>query len=263
MKKNISDYEKVLKARDLNRPHIDEFINNIFDEFIELKGDRLQADDESILGGVALLDGIPVTVIGQKKGREANENIRCNFGMTSPEGYRKSIRLMRQAEKFNRPVVTFIDTPGAYPGKEAEMHGQSLAIAECMSVMSDLKVPIISIITGEGNSGGALALMVSDKIWMLENAVFAILSPEGFASILWKDATRADEASELMNVTADKLLQFNFIDKVINEDKLLYKNIAANLKNEIRRLLKVSPEVLISERYDKFRNIDRCGRAVR
>ena len=170
---------------------------------------------------------------------------------------------MRQAEKFNRPVVTFIDTPGAYPGKEAEMHGQSLAIAECMSVMSDLKVPIISIITGEGNSGGALALMVSDKIWMLENAVFAILSPEGFASILWKDATRADEASELMNVTADKLLQFNFIDKVINEDKLLYKNIAANLKNEIRRLLKVSPEVLISERYDKFRNIDRCGRAVR
>ena len=239
MKKNISDYEKVLKARDLNRPHIDEFINNIFDEFIELKGDRLQADDESILGGVALLDGIPVTVIGQKKGREANENIRCNFGMTSPEGYRKSIRLMRQAEKFNRPVVTFIDTPGAYPGKEAEMHGQSLAIAECMSVMSDLKV------------------------WMLENAVFAILSPEGFASILWKDATRADEASELMNVTADKLLQFNFIDKVINEDKLLYKNIAANLKNEIRRLLKVSPEVLISERYDKFRNIDRCGRAVR
>ncbi len=263
MEKMNSDYEKVIKARDTERPHADAYIKELFDDFIELKGDRLSADDESILGGIGKLAGIPVTVIAQRKGNNTEENIRYNFGMTSPEGYRKGIRLMRQAEKFRRPVITLIDTPGAYPGKEAEMHGQANAIAESMAVMSGLKVPTIAIIIGEGNSGGALALSVADKIWMLENAVFAILSPEGFASILWKDASRAAEACDAMKMTADKLYEYGFIDKVISEDKQIYKNLKKTLRKEIERLSKYNTEALISRRYEKFRNIDRLGKAER
>ncbi len=263
MEKKTSDYEKVLMARDINRPHADTYIRELFDEFIELKGDRLGSDDESILGGLGLLGGIPVTIIAQRKGNDTEDNIKYNFGMTSPEGYRKAIRLMKQAEKFHRPVITLIDTPGAYPGKEAEMHGQANAIAESMAVMSGLKVPTIALIIGEGNSGGALALSVADRIWMVENAVFAILSPEGFASILWKDASRAAEACDAMKMTADKLYEYGFIDKVISEDRQIYKNLKKALVKELEKLFRYNREALISRRYEKFRNIDRAGKAER
>ena len=197
-KQNITAYERVLLARSKDRAGIFDYIDALFTDFIELKGDRLGKEDGSIVGGIAMFHDIPVTIVGQRKGKTTEENIKYNFGMTSPEGYRKALRLMKQAEKFKRPVITFIDTPGAYPGLEAESNGQSTAIAENIAAMSSLETPVISIITGEGSSGGALALGVADKVWMLENAVYSILSPEGFASILWKDSARASEACDVM-----------------------------------------------------------------
>ena len=176
-KKQLTPYEKVLTARDVKRPGIMEYIDVLFDDFMELHGDRLYRDDTSIVGGIALFHGMPVTVIGNRKGKNTEENIQYNFGMTSPEGFRKAVRLMNQAEKFGRPVITFVDTPGAYPGLEAESNGQSNAIAESIARMSCLKVPTVAVITGEGSSGGALALAVADSVWMLENAVYSILSP--------------------------------------------------------------------------------------
>ena len=212
-------YERLMTARDAKRPNIDFYINELFDDFIELHGDRLYKDDKAIVAGIGIFHDIPVTVIGHRKGKDTQENIECNFGMASPEGYRKAVRLMKQAEKFNRPVITFVDTPGAYPGIEAESNGQSNAIAESIACMSNLKVPVISIITGEGSSGGAIALAVADKVWMLENAVYSILSPEGFASIMWKDASRAKEACDIMKITAQELYDFGIIDGVIRENK--------------------------------------------
>ena len=197
--------DRVFLARHPARPHIDETVNALFTDFFEQCGDRQCREDRAILGGIAKFHGMPVTVIGHRKGATLEENMACNFGMPGPEGYRKALRLMKQAEKFGRPIITFIDTPGAYPGKEAEERGQGEAIARNLMEMSGLTVPIIAVVTGEGSSGGALALGVANHILMLENAVYSVLSPEGFASILWKDSSRSGEACELKKLTAQDL----------------------------------------------------------
>ena len=209
--------ERVALARHPQRPNITDYIDGLFTDFFEQRGDRACREDPAILGGIALFHGRPVTVIGTRKGKTLEENLRCNFGMPGPEGYRKALRLMKQAEKFRRPIFTFIDTAGAYPGLEAEEHGQGEAIARNLFEMSRLTVPVIAVVTGEGNSGGALALAVADRVLMLENAVYAILSPEGFASILWKDAQRSGEAAELMKLTAPELKKLGVIDGIVRE----------------------------------------------
>ena len=207
MKDGISAWDRVLLARKSDRPKALDYIKYIFDEFMELHGDRLYSDDKAIVGGIAYLDDMPVTVIGEQKGKSTKENMERNFGMPEPEGYRKSLRLMKQAEKFGRPIVTFIDTPGAYPGMGAEERGQGEAIARSMMEMSRLKVPIIAVVIGEGSSGGALAICVSDKIIMLENAIYSILSPEGFASILYKDeAELLEKAENIDKVYVEQIL---------------------------------------------------------
>ena len=262
-KTEISPYERVLEARKQDRRNLREYIDALFDEFLELHGDRLYRDDPAIIGGIALYHGIPVTVIGHRKGHNTEENIACNFGMASPEGYRKASRLMKEAEKFNRPVITIIDTPGAYPGLEAESNGQSNAIAESIALMSQLKVPTIALITGEGSSGGALALAMADTVWMLENAVYSILSPEGFASILWKDAGRASEACRIMKITARELKEYGMIDGIIPEGKRCIPAMDRMLSAEISRLRKFSGESLARNRYQKFRRINEVVRAAR
>jgi len=258
-------YEKVKIVRDNNRPKIDDYIEALFDDFVELKGDRLGGEDAGIIGGIGLFHNIPVTVIGHKKGRDIEEKVRCNFGMPQPEGYRKALRLMKQAEKFSRPIITFIDTPGAYPGIQAEENGQSIAIAESIAKMSSLKTPVIAIITGEGNSGGALAIGVANSVVMLQNAVYSILSPEGFASILWKDSARSAEACEIMKMTAEELKEFGIIDRVIPEPKggiqtnprRGYEVIDKFLRRELKRYIGMSGNALAKHRYQKFRKIDR------
>lgn len=256
-------YEKVMLARDKDRLKITDFIDALFDDFIELKGDGIAGEDRAILGGIASFHGIPVTVIGHKKGATTEENIDCNFGMASPEGYRKAARLMKQAEKFNRPVITIVDTPGAYPGLMAEANGQANAIAENIALMSSLKVPIIAVITGEGSSGGALGIAVADRVFMLENAVYSILSPEGFASILWKDSKKADEAATLMKLTATELLNYGIIDGIIGEGNKLIRNMDEMIYKEITELSKQKGESLLKNRYKKFREIDKEKRAVK
>lgn len=199
-------YDKVKIARKVSRPTALDYIEHIFDEFIEFHGDRNFRDDAAIVGGIALLKGEPVTVIGVQKGKTMEENIARNFGQPHPEGYRKALRLMKQAEKFGRPIINFVNTSGAYCGVGAEERGQGEAIAKNLMEMANLRVPTISIVIGEGGSGGALALTVTDRVWMLENSVYCVLSPEGFASILWKDPKRAKEAADVMKITADDLL---------------------------------------------------------
>ena len=243
------------RARERTRPHIEDFIRELFKNFIELKGDRLGREDPAILGGIAFFHDRPVTVIGHKKGRTTQENLSCNFGMASPEGYRKALRLMKQAEKFSRPVITFIDTPGAYPGMEAESGGQAVAIGESIAAMTSLETPLIAVITGEGSSGGALALAAADRVYMLENAVYSILSPEGFASILWKDAGQAARASELMKLTAQELYAFGLADGIIEENNL-YKTLDRQLLQALSELEGKSGRQLTAERYRKYRNID-------
>lgn len=263
MKEAITAWDKVLLARLSDRPKTIDYIQNIFDDFMELHGDRLFSDDKSIVGGIAKIDEYIVTVIGQQKGKTTKENMERNFGMTNPEGYRKALRLMKQAEKFKRPIITFIDTPGAYPGIGAEERGQGEAIAKNMMEMSKLKVPIICIVIGEGSSGGALALCVGDRIFMLENAVYSILSPEGFASILYKDSSKNKEAAEKMKITADDLKKFGVIDTIIKEPKGGAQNdikkVSDNIKKEILKELNLLKEQnvnkLIEERYNKFRKI--------
>lgn len=254
--KVLTPYDRVQIARKKNRPTITDYIEALFDDFMELKGDRLGAEDESILGGIALFCGMPVTVIGHRKGRTTEENIKYNFGMTSPEGYRKALRLMKQAEKFKRPVITFVDTPGAYPGIEAETNGQSIAIAECIAKTVTLKVPVITIITGEGSSGGALAISAADSVWMLENAVYSILSPEGFAAIVWKDAKRAPEACDIMKITAGELLEYGLIDGIIPEGKQTLSAIRKMLAAELARLGRLNEQTLVAERYRKYRHLE-------
>lgn len=255
-KKMLTPYEKVLLARKADRYGVMDYINTLFDDFIEMHGDRLFRDDPAIIGGIATFAGRPVTVIGHKKGKSTEENVRCNFGMTSPEGYRKAVRLMEQAEKFGRPVITFVDTPGAYPGLEAESNGQSNAIAESIAYMSRLKVPTISVITGEGSSGGALAIAMADSVWMLENAVYSILSPEGFATIMWKDAKRADEAAAIMKLTAKELKEMGLVDGIIPEGAKCMPALQKMLTAELNRLTKLSTGTLVTGRYDKYRKMD-------
>ena len=262
MKDGISAWDRVLLARKSDRPKALDYIKYIFDEFMELHGDRLYSDDKAIVGGIAYLDDMPVTVIGEQKGKSTKENMERNFGMPEPEGYRKSLRLMKQAEKFHRPVITLVDTPGAYPGIGAEERGQGEAIARSLMEMSRLKTPIISIVIGEGSSGGALAICVGDKIAMLENSVYSVLSPEGFASILYKDATKNKEASEKMKITAKDLKKLGIIDDIIKEkdDKkenleFVSKEMKEYITKTLNKLDKLDVEDLLNLRYEKYRKI--------
>ena len=255
--------ERVAIARHPQRPNISDYIGALFTDFFECRGDRLCGEDAAILGGVALFHGRPVTVIGTRKGKTLEENLQCNFGMPNPEGYRKALRLMRQAEKFRRPIITFIDTSGAYPGLEAEARGQGEAIARNLYEMSRLTVPVVAVITGEGNSGGALALGVGNRVLMLENAVYAILSPEGFASILWKDAARHAEACDLMKLTATDLKALGVIDDIITEPEggahlspaITFRQVDRFLMRSLIELSRESGAALASQRYQKFRKM--------
>lgn len=247
----------IKEARDQARLTALDFAQGICENLIELHGDRSFRDDGAVIGGIGTLDGQPITVVGIQKGRNLQDNLQRNFGQPHPEGYRKALRLMKQAEKFGRPVVTFINTAGAYPGVGAEERGQGEAIARNLLEMSDLKVPIIAIIIGEGGSGGALALAVADKVWMLENSIYAVLSPEGFASILWKDGSRAMEAAELMKITSHELLDMGVVDKVIPEAGLSNQDLLYAVKQEIvaelANLSQLPLEQLLEARYQRFR----------
>lgn len=255
--------DKVHIARLPERPHVNDFISALCTDFFRQRGDHLYDEDRSILGGIARYHGIPVTILGHRKGSNLDQNLRYNFGMPRPEGYRKALRMMEQAEKFGRPIITFVDTPGAFPGLEAEEHGQGEAIARNLAAMSRYHVPIITVVTGEGNSGGALAISVANRILMLENAVYSILSPEGFASILWKDAERKKEACELMKLTAPDLVEAGVADYIIPEPPLgaqmdpesVYKALDAQLYETLQELMKMGPEQLREDRYRKFRRI--------
>ena len=261
MVKTKSANDIVKLARQADRLTSLEFIDMIFDSFVELHGDRYYGDDGAIVGGIAYLDSMPVTVIGIQKGRTLEENIATNFGSPSPEGYRKSLRLMKQAEKFNRPIINFINTPGAFCGIEAEERGEGEAIANNLYEMSQLSVPIISIFTGEGSSGGAIALAVANEVWMLEHSIYSILSPEGFASILWKDSSRAEEAAEIMKLTSYDLKELDVTEKIIPETKgeelISPEELAATIKEELieklSELTTWSAEKLIEQRYERFR----------
>ncbi len=259
----LTAWERLEMARNPKRPTALDYIDIIFDEFMELHGDRGYRDDEAIVCGLANIDKQNFTIIAEQKGRNTKENIKRNFGMPNPESYRKAIRLMKQGEKFGRPIVTFIDTKGAYPGIGAEERGQGEAIAKSMMEMANLKTPIICIVIGEGSSGGALAIGVGDEIIMLENAVYSVLSPEGYASILWKDSTKVKEAAEKMKMTAGDLKKFGVIDKIIEEPIGGAQNdietVAENMKKEIisatKKLNKKSKEELVQSRYQKFRGM--------
>lgn len=258
---DMKPWDRVKLARMAERPTSADYIRMIFDDFIELHGDRMFSDDGAIIGGIGKLQGMPVTIIGQQKGRTTKENLDRNFGMPHPEGYRKALRLMKQAEKFNRPIICFVDTPGAYPGIGAEERGQGEAIAKNLFEMSTMKVPIISIVIGEGGSGGALAVAVSDQVWMLENAIYSILSPEGFATILWKDSKRAQEAAEVMKITADDLLELGIIEKIIEEPDggahMSLDQVSRDIKEQLMialdGLTEMKAEELINKRYDRYR----------
>ena len=247
----------IKEARDQARLTALDFAQGICENFIELHGDRSFRDDGAVIGGIGTLDGQPITVVGIQKGRNLQDNLQRNFGQPHPEGYRKALRLMKQAEKFGRPIVTFINTAGAYPGVGAEERGQGEAIARNLLEMSDLKVPIIAIIIGEGGSGGALALAGADKVWMLENSIYAVLSPEGFASTLWKDGSRAMEAAELMKITSHELLDMGVVDKVIPEARLSNQDLLYAVKQEIvaelANLSQLPLEQLLEARYQRFR----------
>jgi len=255
--------DKVYLARHPLRPNAMCYIDALFDDFMEMHGDRHYGDDQSIIGGIGLFQGIPVTIIGQVKGKTLKENMKHNFGMPHPEGYRKALRLAKQAEKFGRPIVTLIDTPGAYPGIGAEERGQAEAIATCLQTFMELTVPIIAIIIGEGGSGGALALSIADRMIMLEHSIYSVLSPEGFASILWKDAGRAKEAAKLMKLTAQDLHQFGVVDALIEEPvggihtqvDFVMIQLREMLNKELKRLIEQEKDALLQQRYDKFRNM--------
>lgn len=263
MSKKISAWDRVVMARDANRPTALDYIDNIFDEFIELHGDRCFKDDKAIVCGLGSLNGKSYTIIAEQKGRNTKENIERNFGMPNPESYRKALRFMKQAEKFKRPVITFIDTKGAYPGLEAEQRGQGEAIARTLLEMSNLKVPIIAFVIGEGSSGGALALGVADCVIMLENAIYSILSPEGYSAILWKDGSKAKEAAEVMKLTSYDLKELKVIDDIIKEPekgaqediKMVSDGIKKEIIEVIKELEKKNTKELLEQRYDKFRKM--------
>ena len=252
----MSAYDKVLLARAKGRPTGLSYIQNIFEDFFELHGDRRYADDPVIVGGVATLDGMPVTVIAMEKGDDMKDKVRRNFGSPNPEGYRKALRLMKQAEKFRRPVVCFVDTSGAFCGLGAEERGQGQAIAENLMEMASLKTPIVSVLVGEGGSGGALALAVADQVWILENAVYSVISPEGCASILWKDAKKVKDAAECLRITAQDMEELGVVEKVFPEEKEFentYEQLKSSLLEVLPGLQKLSPENLLQKRYERFR----------
>ncbi|MCR5024633.1 MAG: acetyl-CoA carboxylase carboxyltransferase subunit alpha [Lachnospiraceae bacterium] len=255
--------DKVFLARKIERPHIDDYIGALFTDFFEQKGDHLYDDDPAIYGGIARFHGIPVSIVGHRKGHTAEENVAYNFGMAKPEGYRKALRIMDQAEKFRRPIITFIDTPGAFPGIDAEEHGQGEAIARNMARMSSYHVPVISVVTGEGSSGGALAIGVCNRLLMLEYAVYSVLSPEGFASILWKDSSRHGEACDIMKLTADDIKEAGVADEVIPEPlgggqenpRRLYGSMDMAIEKALSALMSMTPEELLRDRRRKFRGM--------
>lgn len=258
---SLSAWDRVKLARHPDRPTTEEYIQGIFTDFLELKGDRAYGDDPAIIGGIALLDGIPVTVIGHQKGRDTKENIRRNFGMPHPEGYRKALRLMEQAQKFKRPVVTFIDTSGAYCGLGAEERGQGQAIAQNLMAMARLRIPVISVVIGEGGSGGALGIGVADRVGMLSSAVYSVISPEGLATILWKDSGKASEAASVMKLTAAELLGLGVIDAVVDEplggahrnQLQAIEAVGVWVQQQVKELTLIDSEQLVNSRYDKFR----------
>ncbi len=261
--KQISAWDRVMIARHPNRPKASDYIPLLFDGFVQLHGDRNFRDDQAIIGGIAYFEHIAVTVLAQNKGKNLEENLRTNFGMMQPEGYRKAMRLAKQAEKFNRPIITLVDTPGAFPGKGAEERGQASAIAECLKMFATIKVPVIAIVLSEGGSGGALAFSVANKIFMLENAVYSILSPEGFASILYKDESKAIEVAKIMKITAYDLEKVGFIDQIIKEPHggaqqdmtFVVHSLIQSIKESLDDLIKKKPDLLIKERIAKFRSI--------
>jgi acetyl-CoA carboxylase carboxyl transferase subunit alpha len=255
--------ERLELIRHKNRPTVRDYIPLIFDEFIEMHGDRLYGDDRAIIGGVASFHGMPVTVIAEVKGRNINENKESNFAMPHPEGYRKALRLARQAEKFHRPVICFIDTPGAFCGVEAEKRGQGEAIAKNIMEFMTLRTPIISIVLGEGGSGGALALGVCDELAVLENSIYSVISPRGFASILWKDDSREKEAASIMKITAEDMIELGIAEAIIeeplggahNDAVQTAENISEFLSKSLCEKLKIDIDVLLNERYTKFRKV--------
>lgn len=262
-KSGKSAWDTVQLSRDGERPVATDYIDAVFDDFIEFHGDRYFHDDGAIVGGIATFHGMPVTVIGQQKGRNTKENIKRNFGMPSPDGYRKALRLMKQAETFGRPVICFVDTPGAFCGLEAEERGQGEAIARNLFEMAALTVPVLSIVIGEGGSGGALAMAVANEVWMMENAIYSILSPEGFASILWKDSKKAPEAAKVMKITAADLYERGLIEQVIPEEEpasaktmpVLAQIMDQNMVRFFEEYGKLSKEEIQEQRYKRFRNM--------
>lgn len=260
---NMKPWDRVQVARHPERPTTLDYIRYLFSEFLELHGDRYYGDDAAIVGGIAKYDGKPVTVIGHQRGKDTKENIKRNFGMPHPEGYRKALRLMKQAEKFDRPIICFIDTKGAYPGKAAEERGQSEAIARNLFEMAGLTVPVVCIVIGEGGSGGALALGVGDRIFMLENSTYSVISPEGAAALLWKDASQAKRAAETMKITAPDLKELGVVDAIIPEVKggahkdvvEQSKMIDAVLIQALDELEKMDKDTIVEARYQKYKNI--------
>ena len=259
----MTPWDRVLVSRKKDRPVGMDYIDSVFTNFIEFHGDRYYKDDAAIVGGIAMFKGIPVTVIAECKGKNTKENVKRNFGMPLPEGYRKAIRLMRQAEKFGRPIICLVDTPGAFCGLEAEERGQGEAIARNLYEMSSLTVPIFSLIIGEGGSGGALAMAVSDEVWMLENSVYSILSPEGYASILWKDSSLAKDAAGVMKMTAKDLYDMKIIDGVIREPEkftedtmyIVAEQLKLVLEGFLAKQLTKTGEEIAAERYARFRSM--------
>ncbi|MFA9380538.1 MAG: acetyl-CoA carboxylase carboxyltransferase subunit alpha [Acetanaerobacterium sp.] len=259
----LTAWERIEIVRKHGRPTVPDYIDMIFDGFIPLHGDRLYGDDNAVLGGIALLDGMPVTVVGQVKGRNLEENKRSNFAMAHPEGYRKALRLAKQAEKFHRPVIFFIDTPGAFCGVEAEERGQGEAIARNLFELSQLKTPIISVVLGEGGSGGALALGVCDELAVLENAVYSVISPRGFASILWKDPAREREAANILKITAEDMLELGVCEQIIREPEggahndpvYAAKAVKGYLTGALKNFSQIPLDSLLANRYYKYRKI--------
>ena len=256
---SFTAYDKVKIARGNKRPTAIDYIEAILTDFLELHGDRRFSDDGAIIGGVAMLNDLPITVIGIEKGRNTKERMQHSFGSPNPEGYRKSLRLMKQAEKFHRPVLCLVDTSGAYCGIGAEERGQGQAIAENLMEMMTLRTPVISIVIGEGGSGGALALCVADRVWMLENSIYSIISPEGCASILWKDASKAESAAEHLKLTAQDSLENGLIEKIISEDQIgeepFYDSLKKQIYNEFCELRRTDINDLMEMRYQRFRVI--------
>jgi acetyl-CoA carboxylase carboxyl transferase subunit alpha len=261
IKRTAWDNMQIIRHK--NRPTVSDYIPIIFDEFFEMHGDRLFGDDRALIGGIASFEGVPVTVLAEVKGRDLNENKASNFAMPHPEGYRKALRLAAEAEKFHRPVICFIDTPGAFCGIEAEKRGQGEAIARSLLEFSALKTPVISVVLGEGGSGGALALGVCDRLGVLENSIYSVISPRGAASILWKDAAREREAADVLKITADDMLSFGVAEEIIPEPpggahhnkQLTAENIAAFIEKSITELKNTDIETLLAHRYNKFRKI--------